>query len=194
MGKYILLVIVAAGLSFGVFSYFGKSRQAVPAVTAAAVSSTAAPSRAGAKPNAFVGNSGYLLEFPADYDAYAEMRGRTEFVYFFPKGVTPTNDESKYAGLGLVRLEVIGTPPGDKKGAELVAAVKRGVEISLQQRKETYTVKDIAIPGGAFLVHITNPAEIMQLFVPREKVIYMFTGGDESFMSKLAGSISEVEL
>lgn len=192
MAKYIILAIAAAGVSFGAFSYMGKSRQAGPAVTAAAGGPPAAPSPAGVKPNAFMGDSGYLLEFPADYDVYAEMRGRTEIVYFFPKGAGPSNDESKYAALGLVRLEVIGTPPGDKKGAEIVTAVKRGVEKSLQQRKEPYTVKDIAMPGGAFMVHITQPTDIMQLFLPREKVIYMFTGGDEDFMLKIAGSIKEV--
>jgi len=191
MGRYVILAVMTAGLSFAVFSYLGKNRKPVSAAAAEAGNLSAASAAAESKPNGFMGNSGYLLEFPGNYDAFAEMRGRVEMAFFFPKGGQPSVDESKYKELGLVRLEVIETPPTKKKGAEVAAAVKRGVEKSLQERRETYTVKDLALLNGAFLVHITQPNDILQLFVQGEKVIYMFTGGDEALMSSLAGSIRE---
>ena len=138
-----------------------------------------------------MGDSGYLVEFPGNYDVFAEMRGRAEIVYFFPKGGKPTGDESKYLELGLVRLEVMELPPTKKQGPEKTAAVKSGVETSLQQRQEAYTAKDLAILNGAFLVHITQPKEIFQLFILGEKMLYVFTGGEEALISALAGSIKE---
>lgn len=183
MGKYLTIAIVAAALAAGVYIYRG-GRPAAP---------TAAEQPAAGLPNAFAGHFGYLLEFPGDYDAYPAMRGKIELVYFFPKGVEPTNDESKYKELGLVRLEVFETPPG-KQGAEVIAAVKRGVEQSLRERKETYTARDLALLNGAFLVDITAPAAIKQLFVQGDKVTYMFTGGDEALLLRLAGTIKETGL
>ncbi len=192
MGKYVTLSVLAAALAFAAFSYFGRNAQSA---LSSKTSSAASPGKpgAGGKPNGFMGHFGYLITYPGSYDSYAEMQGRVEMAFFYPKGGQPSVDESKYKDLGLVRLEVFETPPG-KQGAEVIAAIKRGVEKSLDERKEVYTVKDLQLLNGAFLVYITKPNEIMQLFVQGEKETYMFTGGEEAMMLSLAGSIRETGL
>ncbi len=140
--------------------------------------------------SAFVGDTGYLIEFPSGYEVYAEMRGNTEIVFFYPKGGKPTTDESQYKALGMVRLEVSRPPEFNGKLATL-EDLKKGVQYSLKNNKETFTLKEEPIGRAAFQVNITLPVEIKQLFVDGAGVFYSFTGADEAFMYSLAESIKE---
>lgn len=138
----------------------------------------------------FIGNTGYLLDFPSTHDAAASMQKNTEVVFFFRKGAQPTADESKYKELGMVRLEVMSAPvhQGKPVGME---DMKKIVLSTLEGKKETATAKDISLSLSAFMIDITAPKPIKQLFVRGTKVIYVFTGADTELMLSLAGSITE---
>ena len=118
------------------------------------------------------------------------MEGETELVYFFLKGAQPTADESKYKELGMVRLEV--TPPPMHQGKPVgMDEMKKVVLFTLEGNKETAAAKDVALPLTGFMIDITAPKPIKQLFVRGKKVMYMFTGADAELMLSLAGSIKE---
>ena len=132
----------------------------------------------------FVGRHGYRIEIPADYRAYPAPRdGEAEVVFFAPSGTEVTPDESKYAERRIVRLEAWKTT---KAG---LATWKGTISRSLDGRKETYTVSDVDVGRPGFLVHITRPKEIRQLFVEGTEIMFMFTGADEEQLRSLARGI-----
>lgn len=138
----------------------------------------------------FVGDSGYLMEVPAGYEVYAEMRGTSELVIFYPKGTKPVADEKQYQALGIVRLEV-SEPPQVKGGRATLGDLKKGVLYTLDNNKETYTQKDLSLALPAFQVDITRPNPITQLFLGGKNVFYVFTGGDEKLMLSMAESVRD---
>ena len=58
--------------------------------------------------------------------------------------------------------------------------------MSLDRSKETYAVSDVDVGRQGFLVHITRPREIRQLFVEGTEIMFMFTGADEEQLRLLA--------
>ncbi|MDD5208474.1 MAG: hypothetical protein PHV36_03745 [Elusimicrobiales bacterium] len=184
-GVSILVLLLSAGAAG--FLYLKKGPG--PGATASPSGDSGGRAAATGK-SAFVGDSGYLMEFPSGYEVYAEMRGKSEIVYFFPKGTRPTDDERQYKAAGIVRLEVSRPPEFNGKRATL-EDLKKGVQYALRNNKETFTLKDVAMRRTAFQVNILLPVEITQLFVDGTGVFYSFTGADEAFMYSLAESIKE---
>ena len=184
-GLSIFALLLAAGMAA---SLYRQKEQAAGFASAPPARTLGQPAPTGK--SAFVGDSGYLLDFPSEYDVSPGMRGNSEVVYFFPKGTRPTEDERKYKALGMVRLEVSKPPVFNGKRATL-EDLKKGVRYSLEKNKETFTLKDVPMAREAFQVNITLPNEITQLFVDGTGVFYSFTGADERLMYSLAESIKE---
>jgi hypothetical protein len=181
------LMIAACVLALGISGFLHLRKN-----SAAGGSDLPAGSRPAASgKSAFAGDSGYLLQFPSEYDVYAEMRGKTELVFFYPKGTKLTSEEKQYKALGIIRLEV-SAPPKINGSRATLEDLKKGVEFSLTKNKETFKIKDADLGRAAFQANITLPNEITQLFVDGKDVFYVFTGADEALMRSLAQSIVEV--
>ena len=132
----------------------------------------------------FVGKLGYQIEIPADYRAHPiPFDGKAETVFFAPAGTEVTRDESQYAERHIVRLEAW------KETKMSLAAWKEAVSKSLDHERETYTVSDVDVGRPGFLVHITAPMEIRQLFVKGTGIMLMFTGADDEQLRLLARGI-----
>jgi hypothetical protein len=137
-------------------------------------------------PGPYIGDHGYRIELPRDYRAYkASTDAGTEVVLFVPSGTEPARDESLYAGRRIVRLEAWKEMTTDLK------KLRAAVSATLDRNNETYTISDVDVGRPGFLVHITRPKEIRQLFVRGAEVMYMFTGTDEELLYLLARGIKE---
>ncbi|MBI3548878.1 MAG: hypothetical protein HY078_07560 [Elusimicrobia bacterium] len=156
-----------------------------------AVSGPAGPSRP------FIGHSGYVLQLPPDYSAVSDFKDlsrKMEIVYLFPKGTDPQNfgDEGIYGQLGILRMEV--SSRRIPEGMISMEAVRRGVSRTLQNRRATFTSREVQVGGmPAIIINITEPFPLTQSFVLGSKVIYVLTGGleDQRFTGVLE-SLREV--
>lgn len=139
--------------------------------------------------SSFLGNSGYLMELPDDYDAAPAIKDGREIVHFYPKGAEPTLDETLFKERRVVRLEVNPMKIGDRKLT--LDIVKKGVVMTLEQNKEAFSVKDLNLGLPGFQVDITTPMELKQVFLEGASTLYTLTGNDEALMHRLGGSIKE---
>ena len=185
MLKLFLVMLVSSALAVGGFWLMTRDR-----ATESAIPVPARPASAEAGKTGFVGNSGYLLTLPPGYEVYPEMRGKAEVVLFYPKGTALTADEKQFKALGIVRLEVSEKPKGESGGATL-EQLKGGVEFTLKQNKETYTIKPVSFGKAAFQADITQPSPLTQVFIEGGGVFYVFTAGDEELIYSLARTLQE---
>lgn len=183
--KIAVSLIVIFALGAGGFLYLRKHRAAGVQGAAAGAGREGPSGKSG-----FIGDSGYLLQLPDGYEVLAEMRGKTELALFYPKGAKPTFEEAKYKALGIVRLEVREIPLMNGRRVS-IKDLMNGVGYTLEQNKEQFTLKKVAMGRGAFQVDVTSPGRITQLFIQGRDVFYVFTGGDEELLYALARGVRE---
>jgi hypothetical protein len=161
----------------------------------------AAPAAAASKGrNLYMGNFGYLLEYPSGYDvrpSFADPEKTMETVLFFPKGTPPEKlRESFYGKLGIMRVEVAPiiarTPQGVfRAGLEELRVV---IPKAIREGGEKCAVSDFSAPfPGAKFTITGGAAPLVQVVLEGAKVTYIFTAAkDNAAFRKLIKSLNEV--
>lgn len=163
----------------------------------AALSAGAAPKKAG---NMYMGNFGYLLEYPSGYTvrpSFSDPEKTMETVLFYPAG-TPEDKlrETFYGKLGIMRVEaapiIARTPQGTFHAGlkELRAIIPK----SIRAGGEKCVVTDFPgpFPGAKFTIS-GGAVPLVQVLLEGAKVTYIFTAGkDDAAFRKLIKSLNEV--
>lgn len=202
MRRKLQWVVVAGWLLVGIAGLVGAEEQSAP--TSVQDAMTRLTESKG--PNAFFGHYEYMVILPHGYGAAAEFADPerlVELVHFAPARTVAAYlqgdlasqfEEQQYGSLGIVRLEV--TPKqhprlGDKPVP--FEAFRQAIPATLQERGETFTVKEVPLVYPAFEVHITAPQELIQVFIEGRKVVYVFTAGrDDDVLRGLLDSLKEL--
>lgn len=150
--------------------------------------------------NLYMGNYGYLLEYPSGFTAlpsFADPEKTMETVLFFPSG-TPKNklQESFYGKLGIMRVEVAPiiarTPQGAFRAGlkELRVIIPR----TITEGGEKCAVADFPsrFPGAKFTIS-GGSTPLVQVVLEGAKVTYIFTAAkDNEALRKLIRSLKEI--
>lgn len=168
-------------------------------VMASAGHAGAKEAKSGRGVNLFMGNYGYLLEYPAGYTAlpsFDDPEKTMERVLLYPKGTPAAElDEKSYGRRGIVRLEtapiVVNTPRGAFRAGlkELRAIIPR----ALAERGEKCAVEDFpaAFPAAKFT--ISGGVPLVQVILEGAKVTYIFTSAkDDARLRKMIKSLKEI--
>jgi hypothetical protein len=170
--------MICAGLAGAKDAKGGKSRQAV---------------------NLFVGNYGYVLEYPTSYTAlpsFDDPEKTMERVMIYPKG-TPVAEmsEKNYGKHGIMRVEaapiMVRTARGSFRAGlkELTAIIPE----ALKKNGEKCVVEKFAssFPGNKFTISGGTP--LVQVVLEGAKVTYIFTAAkDDEPLRKLIKSLKEI--
>jgi len=141
--------------------------------------------------SAFVGETGYMVQYPTDYAAASgssDSDKKNEVVYFFPQGtsIAALKGEAEYGRLGVIRLEV--QPRSDLTLADVRGAMTE----SAKKRKETFTQEDRKFSFPAFEMRISAPLKLVQVVVLGSRSVYLFTAGaDGPVLDSLLQSLTE---
>jgi len=176
-----------------------KSRITALCLGVALVSAGIAGAKEGKGVNLFMGNFGYLLEYPAGYTAmpsFDDPEKTMERVLIFPRG-TPDSQlgEDSYARHGIVRLEVAPiiarTPRGSfRAGLKELRAI---IPEALKERGEKCVVEKFASPFPAAKFTITGGTPLVQVILEGAKVTYIFTSAkDDARLRKMIKSLREI--
>lgn len=149
--------------------------------------------------NMFMGNYGYLLEFPTTHTVLPSFDdpGKTmERVMIYPKG-TPEDKmiEANYGKYGIIRVEaapiMVRTAKGSfRAGLKELTAVIPG---ALKKRGEKCKVEKFASPFPANKFTITGHTPLVQVVLEGKLVTYIFTAAkDDAALRKLIKSLKEV--
>jgi len=140
--------------------------------------------------NVYVGHYGFSVTLPEATAARMQMFGAftneqktSEVVFVFPRTMKqdePFNvAETRYKEYGIVRLEV-NPNKSFPKGTDVLAAAKFAVGATLKEKKEAFRVTDIRTPLPGFVIDISSPTALRQVFLKGERVHYLFTGDPEN--------------
>lgn len=165
----------------------------------AAASAVCAGAKEGKGVNLFMGNYGYLLEYPAGYTAlpsFDDPEKTMERVLIYPTG-TPASElgEKSYAKRGIVRLEVAPiiarTPRGTfRAGLKELRAI---IPEALKEHGEKCVVEKFAASFPAAKFTISGGTPLVQVILEGAKVTYIFTSAkDDARLRKLIKSLKEV--
>jgi hypothetical protein len=169
------------------------------AVMASAGHAGAKEDKKGRGVNLFMGNYGYVLEYPAGYTAlpsFDDPEKTMERVLIYPKGTPAAEmDEASYGRRGIVRLEtapiIVRTPRGTfRAGLKELRAI---IPESLKERGEKCVVEDFpaALPGAKFT--ISGGIPVVQVILEGAKVTYIFTSAkDDARLRKMIKSLKEI--
>lgn len=149
--------------------------------------------------NLFMGNYGYMLEYPAGFTAMPSFDdpGKTmERVLIYPKG-TPANKmgEEHYGKYGILRVEVAPIMVRSSQGSfraglkELTAVIPE----ALKRNGEKCKVEKFASPFPAAKFTITGGIPLVQVVLEGKKVTYIFTSAkDDAPLRALIKSLKEI--
>lgn len=149
--------------------------------------------------NMFMGNYGYLLEYPTTHTALPSFDdpGKTmERVLIYPKG-TPADKmgEENYAKYGIIRLEAAPIQVHTARGS-FRAGLKELTEIipeALKKGGEKCKVEKFASPFPANKFTITGRTPLVQVVLEGKLVTYIFTAAkDDAALRRLIKSLKEV--
>lgn len=149
--------------------------------------------------NMFMGNYGYILEYPADYTAlpgFDDPEKTMERVLIYPKRAPATElEERHYAKHGIVRVEVAPiiarTPDGNFRAGlkELTQVIPQ----ALERGGEKCAVSKFKSRFPAAKLTITGKIPLVQVVVEGAKVTYIFTAAkDDARLRSLIGSLKEL--
>jgi len=149
--------------------------------------------------NMFMGNYGYLLEFPTTHTALPSFDdpGKTmERVMIYPKG-TPADKmgEENYGKYGIIRVEAAPIMVHTARGS-FRAGLKELTEIipqALKKGGEKCKVEKFASPFQGNKFTITGRTPLVQVVLEGKLVTYIFTAAkDDAALRKLIKSLKEV--
>jgi hypothetical protein len=133
--------------------------------------------------SAFVGNTGYVVGLPKNYEAVAVFKDEKktiEIVHFCRTGTDPTNfmQEGLFGQLGIVRLEVQPNPwAGDILGPEHLA---RAVSAERAARGDKFSMKNLQVGSlRGVQVQTDLPEPCVEAYILGETVMYHFYAGQE---------------
>jgi len=150
--------------------------------------------------NVYVGNYGYVLEYPSSYTVlprFADSEKTMEEALFFPKG-TPTDKLSEpfYDRYGIIRVEVAPiiarTPQGSFRAG--LKELREAIPGALKRNGEKCAVAGFPspFPGAKFTISGRTP--LVQVVLEGAKVTYIFTAAkDGKALRKLIKSLREIE-
>ncbi len=149
--------------------------------------------------NLFMGNYGYVLEYPASHTAmpsFEDAEKTMEKVLIYPKG-TPESQmrEKDYAKHGIMRVEVAPimarTPQGNfRAGLKELATI---IPEALKRNGEKCVVSKFEAPFPAAKLTISGGISLVQVILEGAKVTYIFTAAkDDSALRKLIKSLKEI--
>lgn len=155
--------------------------------------------KSGGGVNLFMGNYGYMLEYPSGYAAMPSFDdpGKTmEKVLIYPVGTPPAEmGEQSYGRHGIVRLEVAPiiarTPRGTfRAGLKELRAI---IPEALKEHGEKCVVENFraALPAAKFT--ISGGIPVVQVILEGAKVTYIFTSAkDDARLRKMIKSLKEI--
>jgi hypothetical protein len=133
--------------------------------------------------SAFVGNAGYVIRLPKNYEASAAFKDEKktiEIVHFCRTGTDPTNfvHDGLFGQLGIVRLDVQPNPwAGDIMGPERLA---RAVGAERSSRGDKFSIKNIQVSSlRGVQVQTELPEPSVEAYILGETVMYHFYAGQE---------------
>ncbi|MBI5211515.1 MAG: hypothetical protein HY927_16195 [Elusimicrobia bacterium] len=147
---------------------------------------------------AFLGKTGYVIRLPEGYEATIsakDFQQALELVHFCKRGTDPTNfvHEGLFGQLGIVRLEVETNRFADSPAA--FDQLGRFLDNLLSQRGDKYSKKPLQVSTlKAYQVTIETPFQRTEAYVLGEKVLYVFTAGqDDEIFREIVMSLRETE-
>ena len=153
--------------------------------------------------NTYVGHYGFAVTLTPLTAARLQMFGAftnaektSEVVFVFPRDMRQEEvfnvSEARYREYGIVRMEVNPNksfPPG----TDVVAAAKYAVGATLNDKKEPFSVSDIDEPLPGFVVDISTPTPLRQVFLKGQKVHYLITGDpDNPALAEVLDGLAEI--
>ncbi|MDD5302761.1 MAG: hypothetical protein PHS14_06580 [Elusimicrobia bacterium] len=149
--------------------------------------------------NMFMGNYGYVLEFPTTYTAlpsFDDPEKTMERVLIYPKGTPAAKmDEKNYGKYGIMRVEVAPimarTPRGTfRAGLKELTVI---IPAALKENGETCVVTKFASPFPAAKFTISGGIPVVQVVLEGAKVTYIFTAAkDDAPLRNLIKSLKEI--
>jgi len=146
--------------------------------------------------SAFLGNTGYVIRLPKNYEAIASFQDRgknVEIVHFCRSGTDPTNflNPGLFGQLGIVRLEVSPNPfSGSITGTDRLA---HAISAQLTARGNKFAVHNLQVgPLRGIQANIELPEPGIESFILGEKVMYHFSGGlDDDIYRDIINSLRD---
>jgi hypothetical protein len=133
--------------------------------------------------SAFVGNTGYVIRLPKNYEAVAAFKDEKktiEVVHFCRAGTDPTNfvHEGLFGQLGIVRLEVQPNPfAGSITGPERLT---RSITAEHTARGDKFSIKNIQVSSLRGVQAATElPEPGVEAYILGEAVMYHFCAGQD---------------
>ncbi len=186
----LLFLVTGVLLVAGLAAYMTLRREPPPAPppSATVISATGE--------SAFVGNTGYVVRLPKNYEAQAAFRDdkqTVEVVHFCRAGTDPTNflHRGLFGQLGIVRLEVQPNPfAGSITGPE---RLMRSLSAEHAARGDKFSVKNIqtsSLRGVQVTTELPEPG--VEAFILGEEVMYDFYGGaDDDVYRDIVNSLRD---
>ena len=155
--------------------------------------------KGGQKVNMFMGNYGYVLEFPVSHTAmpsFDDAEKTMEKVLIYPKGTPQARmGEKDYGKYGIIRVEVAPiiahTPRGSFRAGlkELTTIIPK----VLKDNGESCVVEKFASSFPAAKLTISGGIPLVQVILEGAKVTYIFTAAkDDAALRKLIKSLKEI--
>jgi hypothetical protein len=149
--------------------------------------------------NAYMGNYGYMLEYPSGYTVlpgFSDPEKTMETVLFFPKGTPPDKlSEPFYGKLGIMRVEaapiIARTPRGTFRAG--LKELRAAIPDAIKRGGEKCVVSDFhsPFPGAKFTISGGTP--LVQVVLEGAKVTYIFTAAkDDAALRTLIKSLKEI--
>jgi hypothetical protein len=133
--------------------------------------------------SAFVGNTGYVIRLPKNYEAVAAFKDEKktiEVVHFCRAGTDPTNfvHEGLFSQLGIVRLEVQPNPfIGSITGPE---RLMQSISAEHTSRGDKFSVKNLQVSSlRGIQAQVELPQSSVEAFILGESVMYHFYAGQD---------------
>ena len=149
--------------------------------------------------NLFMGNYGYVLEYPASYTvlpSFDDPEKTMERVMIYPKGTPAAKmSEKNYGKYGIMRVEVAPIMVRTSRGSfraglkELTAIIPE----ALKKNGEKCVVEKFASPFPSNKFTISGGTPLVQVVLEGAKVTYIFTAAkDDEPLRKLIKSLKEI--
>jgi len=133
--------------------------------------------------SAFVGNTGYIIRLPKNYQAvsaFKDEKKTIEIVHFCRTGTDPTNfvHEGRFGQLGIVRLDVQPNPwAGDILGPERLS---RAISAERAARGDKFSIKNTQVSSlRGVQIQTELPETSVEAYILGEAVLYHFYAGQE---------------
>ena len=163
---------------------------------------TAAPSQVAIN-NTYLGHYGYVVTLTPEtasrlqmFGAFTNKEKTAEVLFVFPRAMKDDEPfsipETKYRENQLLRMEV-NPNKNFPEGTDVIAAAKYAVTTTLKGKNEPFTISDIGRPMPGFVVDITAPTPIRQVFLKGALVHYLLTADpDNPALLEVINGLAEV--